>query len=189
MRVDFNSYRVTVLCEDDKHIDFIRAYLGISKRKIKRISEAFNNATVLSHYPNAVKSHRQLAQQNVILVVMIDADEKNVQWRLREFDQKLDAEKFKLNQKTRLDDENILIFVPIRNIESWFYYIDSGDFCVEDENSEGEIPNYKKQYIGIDFKRIEEITQKLKTICDKGLPEKAPSSLHHACDELKRLKI
>jgi len=189
MGIDFNSYRVTVLCEDDNQINFIRAYLGISKRRIYRITEAFNNATVLSNYPNAVKSYRQYAQQNVILIVMIDADERTIQWRLREFDQKLDTEKFKLNQPTRLDDEKILIFVPIRNIESWFFYIESGNCYIENRSDKDEIIDYKDQYEGIDFRKIEEIVKKLKTICAKGLPKNAPSSLRHACDELKRLKI
>lgn len=188
MAIDLTKYRINILCEDIAQFDFIRAYaqlLGVSKRKIVKLTEANNNATVLKHYPEAVNSYRKVASENVILVVMIDADNKTVKERLREFDQKLDAKKYRLNQDARSDTEKILIFIPIRNIESWFRYIDRGSDVENKKNEEGKIVCYKDKYQEAD---ISQLAKKLKEeICVRGLPENAPSSLHHACRELARL--
>jgi hypothetical protein len=192
MVINLNGYRITVLCEDKNQWDFICAYvklLGADNRKITRLP-AHNNATVLRYYPSAVKSYRQYAAQNIILVVMIDADEKTIQERVREFDEKLDIEKYKLNQDTRFGNEKILLFVPIRNIESWFHYIDKNNIDVEIlKDKDGKVISYKNLYpnnkdtdVGIFAKKLKE------EICFNGLPENAPLSLHHACNELNRLK-
>jgi hypothetical protein len=51
----------------------------------------------------------------------------------------------------------------------------------------GKVLAYKNQYS--DRKVINKYTEKLKNeICINGLPENAPSSLHHACNELNCLK-
>jgi len=189
MAINLKGYRISILCEDLAQYDFISAYaklLGAESRKIIKLS-AYNNATVLKHYPHAVKSHRQYASQNIILLIMIDADEKTIQERLSEFDEKLDYQKYKLNQNTRLDKEKILIFTPIRNIESWFHYIATNDFNAESlTDNKGKIVSYKNQYLNTD---VNELAARLKeNICVKGLPQNAPSSLHHACNELNRLK-
>lgn len=188
MAIDLNKYRITIVCEDIAQFDFIKAYaqlLGANKRKILRLTEANNNATVLGHYPKAVHSYRKVASENVILVVMIDADNKTVQERLREFDQKLDVEKYQLNQGTRSNTEKILIFIPIRNIESWFHYINGGSDVENKKDQNGKIVSYKDTYQDAD---ISQLAKKLKAeICVRGLPENAPSSLHHACRELARL--
>lgn len=188
MAINLKGYRITVLCEDIAQYDFICAYaklLGADNRKIAKLP-AHNNTTVLKHYPNAVKSYRRYATQNIILVVMIDADEKTIQERLREFDEKLDSEKYKLNQSTRFNNEKILLFVPIRNIESWFHYIATNIIDVETIKDNNEkIISYKNQYVNKDLSIF---AKKLKEeVCANGLPQNAPSSLHHACNELKRL--
>ena len=190
MAINLKGYRITVLCEDIAQYDFICAYaklLGSDNRKITKLSAANNNATVLKHYPNAVKSYRKYAQQNIVLAVMIDADEKTIQQRQREFDEKLDIAKYQLNQDTRSDNEKILLFVPIRNIESWFYYIDTKNIDGETlKDNDGKVISYRNQYSNKDASVFAE---KLKNeICLNGLPQNAPSSLHHACNELNRLK-
>lgn len=188
MAVNLNGYRITVLCEDKNQWDFIYAYAKLlGADTINRLPGVYNNATVLKHYSNAACSHRpRSTYQKIVLVVMIDADEKTIKERLREFDEKLDFEKFQLNKNTRSDDEKILLFVPIRNIESWFHYIQTSDFDVETKkDSDGKIISYKNQYKN---ENINEFAKKLKEeICLNGLPDNAPSSLHHACNELKRL--
>jgi len=188
MAINLKGYRITVLCEDMAQYDFIKAYaksLGADKR-IDRITQAYNNASVLHYYPKAVISYRRSATENIMLVVMIDADEKTIQERLKEFDEKLDVEKARLNQSTRLSNEKILLFAPIRNIESWFHYIQTNADDIETKtDSTGKIISYKNQYKNQD---ISELAQKLKEeICLNGLPDNAPASLHHACNELKRL--
>jgi len=127
MAINLNGYRITVLCEDIAQYDFICAYAKLlgADNKITKLS-AYNNDTVLKLYSKAVSSYRKYATQNIILVAMIDADEKTVNERLRSFDRVLDEEKYRLNQPTRLDSEKILLFAPIRNIESWFYFPSQG---------------------------------------------------------------
>lgn len=188
MAINLKGYRITVLCEDVAQFDFLSCYaktLGAENRKIFKLP-AHNNASVLKHYPTAVKDYRRFASENIILLVMIDADEKTIQERLREFDEKLDSEKARLNQPTRLDNEKILLFVPIRNIESWFYYIETQAEHIETKaDSSGKLISYKNQSINQD---ISKLVNRLKNdICLNGLPDNAPSSLHHACNELKRL--
>jgi hypothetical protein len=194
MAIDLSHYRITILCEDIAQHDFIYAYINLlgvkNKRKVTRL-DARNNASVLKHYPSAVKSHRQRCQENVALIVMIDADEKTIQEMLREFDKKLDIEKYKLNKNTRYDNEKILLFVPIRNIESWFHYIVTGNINVETlKGDDGKVISYKNLYpYPSKDTDITEFAEKLENeICINGLPENAPSSLHHACNELNRLK-
>ncbi len=187
MAINLRGYRITVLCEDKPQYDFIKAYAKLlGATKINRLPAAYNNATVLNHYPTAVKDYRRFASENIILLVMIDADEKTIQERLKEFDEKLDSEKARLNQPTRLDNEKILLFVPIRNIESWFYYIETQAEHIETKtDSSGKLISYKNQSINQD---ISKLVNRLKDdICLNGLPDNTPSSLHHACNELKRL--
>ena len=43
-------------------------------------------------------------------------------------------------------NETILIFSPVRNIESWFCYIDTGDINVEVPDENGKIRDYAPQY-------------------------------------------
>jgi hypothetical protein len=194
MAIDLSDYRITILCEDIAQYDFILAYIKLlgatNKRKITKL-DAFNNASVLRHYPSAVKSYRKRCQENVALIVMIDADEKTINERLREFDREIDSEKHDLNKSTRFDNEKILIFAPIRNIESWFHYIKTYNINVETLKDEyGKIISYKNLYpYPSKYTDINEFVDKLKNeICINGLPENAPSSLHDACNEINRLK-
>ncbi|OQX27372.1 MAG: hypothetical protein BWK80_05680 [Desulfobacteraceae bacterium IS3] len=182
----YNDLRIDILCEDIAHHRFIRKYLeykGVGKRNIKDFGnlKSHNNGTVLKHYPECVKTYRSKAnhQKNITLVVMIDADDKKLEERLRDFDKKLDAKKAELNQKTRDDDEKIAIFVPARNIETWFHYIFGYTDCNEQDD-------YKKYYTNDDAHKAAEILAK--DICPDDLPENALPSLQHACNELKRLQ-
>ncbi len=83
-----------------------------------------------------------------------------------------------LNQETREEYERIAIFVPARNIETWFHYSFGHKDC--DENSD-----YKHAYSNDDAGKAAEILAN--DICPSGLPDDAPNSLHKACEELKRL--
>ncbi len=188
MAINLKGYRITVLCEDMAQFDFLSSYakaLGAENRKIFKLP-AYNNATVLKYYPNAVKDYRRFSNENIVLMVMIDADEKTILERLKEFDEKLDIEKARLNQSTRLSNEKILLFAPIRNIESWFHYIQTNADDIETKtDSSGKIISYKNQYKNQD---ISELVKKLKEeICLNRLPDNTPASLRHACNELKRL--
>jgi hypothetical protein len=179
--------RVTILCEDIAHHRFIRRYLecrGVPRRHISDFGnlKGRNNASVLKDYPALVETYRRKAnfQQNLAVVVMMDADEQTLAEKMRWFDKAVDEEKARLNQQTRGQDEKIAIFLPARNIETWFRYVDGHPDC--DERTD-----YKRFYSN-DFAEL--AAEKLATeICPRGLPKAAPVSLHQACLELRRLGL
>jgi hypothetical protein len=177
--------QIIILCEDTAHYHFARRYfqlLGFNGHKIKSkhnskgISSGSGAEFVKNHYEEEVQVFRSKSKYlNYILVVIIDDDTKS---RIQNL--------YDIYKPAR--HERILIFSPNRNIESWIRYIDTGDFNVENNKDEkGQIKNYKSQY-GKNCKYTE-FAENLKKICDGGLPENAPSSLHHACNELNRLKL
>jgi hypothetical protein len=184
---------VVILCEDITHERFIRQYLiccGFEDRRIKDFGNPKgrkvnnNNDFVLKHYASLVKSYRSKNFQNRAVVVMIDADNSSINDRILSLNIALDEEEGKLNRDPRLPNEKIAIFVPARNIETWFYYINIDRTCEE-------MTDYKKHS---EFRNMNSIdlakasaTKLAREICPKGLDSNALSSLHHACSELRRL--
>lgn len=139
---------VAILCEDIDQERFIREYLicrGLEEHKIKDFGNPKgreiknNNASIVKYYPALIKSYRRRKYRNIAVVVMIDADEDSVSDKMRSLHKELDEAAGNLNKDTRLRDEKVAIFVPARNIETWFYYINN--------NMEGqecnEITDYK----------------------------------------------
>ena len=171
------SSQIFILCEDTTHYHFANKkcfeLLGFNSRKItgkynpKGRSVGSGAVFVREHYKKELKAfHSKATYLDYVLVVIIDDDTKDHVQNLFDYYQPLPNEK-------------VLIFSPKRNIESWFYYADG--------NSIDENEDYKKHYKNA---KPTEYAKKLKNeICiNGGLPENVPSSLHHACDELKRLK-
>lgn len=191
--------QIFILCEDTVHYHFAKKYfelLGFKPGKIRGNYNPKGRSTgsgaefVKNRYEQEVKAFRsKAAHLNCILVVIIDDDTKNHAKHLK---------------PAPSANEAILIFSPIRNIESWFRYIDEyidkGDTGIEIPEKTGKIddtgieipdetgkikdyaPHYKKGCKPTKFaKKLKE------TICNNGLPEQSPSSLQHACKELERL--
>ena len=184
MEPEFGKMHVTVLCEDIAHYDFIRTYLtelGVQPRNVKRNPKAHNNGTVKSQYPKAMTSlPKQDRNKKYFLIVMTDSDNMTFEEKQAEFD------------GVAARSERTLRFFPTRNIESWLYFIDSGNTDAEtleiSKSTQGSIkleaPDFKSQY----RKKASQFSKKLKLeICPNGLPEDAPASLLDACQELKRL--
>jgi len=182
--------QVFILCEDTVHYHFAREYfklLGFDKRKIsgrynqKRMSTGSGEGFVKTEYEKEVKVFLSKSSYlDYILVVIIDDDTKNIN------DEPKNRVRNLHRKHTPLANENILIFSPIRNIESWFCYIDKGNANIETPDENGEIKDYKNQYKN---SKPTKFAKKLKEeICINGLPDNAPSSLRHACTELDRLK-
>lgn len=182
---EFNKIHVTVLCEDTAHYDFIRTYLtelGVQSRNIKRNPNAHNNGTVKSQYPKAMNSlPKQDRNLKYFLMVMTDSDNMTFEEKQEEFD------------GVAAFSERTLRFFPTRNIESWLYFIDTGNTDAEtlrtsksaDGSKKIEAPDFKNRYRN----KSSHYAKKLKSeICPKGLPDDAPSSLLHACQELTRLQ-
>jgi cellulose synthase/poly-beta-1,6-N-acetylglucosamine synthase-like glycosyltransferase len=177
-----NKAQVFILCEDTVHYHFARKYfelLGFNSRKIrgkynpKGRSIGSGAEYVKESYEKEIKAFHSKNYMDYILVVIIDDDTK-------------DNVKYLYQKYAPLQNEPILIFSPLRNIESWFCFIDTDNFHVENKDEQGKIIDYKSQYKN---SKPTEFAKKLKNeICINGLPENAPASLRHACDELKRLK-
>lgn len=126
--------RMIVLCEDLQHATFIRRLLkqlGFPKGRI-RINRSRGGAAdqyVRNHYSEEVEEYRRRsARIHIGLVTAIDADENQVQYRLRQLNEELDAE----DLDERKHDEEICILVPKRNIETWIYAL-LGDEVNEQE--------------------------------------------------------
>ena len=188
---------VTILCEDIDQERFIRQYLicrGLEEHKIKDYGNPKgrtvknNYALIVEHYPDIIKSYRKRKYRNIAVVVMIDPDEDSLDDRMRSLNIALDETEGNLNRDPRLRDEKVAIFVPARNIETWFYYINN--------NMEGqecnEITDYKDKKMSAE-ERIElakSAAQKLaKEICPQGVERITLPSLRYACTELQRLQL
>lgn len=178
-----NKAQIFILCEDTVHYHFAKKYfelLGFNNRKIigkynpRGRSVGSGAEYVKNNYEQEIKAFRSKVNHlDYILVIIIDDDTKNNAKNLYQ-------------KYTPSLNENILIFSPVRNIESWFSYIDTGNFHVENKDEQGKITDYKSQYKN---SKPTEFAKKLKNeICVNGLSENAPTSLHRACGELKRLK-
>ena len=192
-----NLPEVTILCEDIDQERFIRQYLicrGLDDRKIKDFGNPKgktiknNNALILKHYPELIQSYRSRNYRNIAVVVMIDADEDSLSDKMRSLHRQLDEAAGNLNNDTRLRDEKVAIFVPARNIETWFYYINN--------NMEGqecnEITDYKDNKMSAK-ERIELAERAAKKfareICPQGVDRITLPSLRYACTELQRLQF
>jgi hypothetical protein len=185
---------VTILCEDIDQERFIREYLicrGLEYRKIKDFGNPKgktiknNNALILKHYPELIKSYRSRNYRNIAVVVMIDADEDSVSDKMRSLHRQLDEAAGNLNNDTRLRDEKVAIFVPARNIETWFYYIMEGQEC-------NEITDYKDGNMSAEkrIKLAKSAANKLaREICPQGVDRITLPSLRYACTELQRLQF
>jgi hypothetical protein len=189
---------VTILCEDIDQERFIREYLiccGLDNRKIIDFDNPKgrvinnNNASIVKYYPALMKSYRRTRKyKNIAVVVMIDADEDSLDDRMRSLNIALDETAGNLNRDPRLRDEKVAIFVPARNIETWFYYINShmsGQEC-------NELTDYKDKKMTVK-ERIELAKKSARIlaleICPQGVNRIALPSLRYACRELQRLQL
>jgi len=188
---------VTILCEDIDQERFITEYLicrGLEEHKIKDFGNPKgktiknNNALILKHYPELIKSYRRRNYRNIAVVVMIDADEDSVSDKMRSLHKKLDEAAGNLNKDTRLPNEKVAIFVPARNIETWFYYINNnmeGQEC--NENTDYKDGNMSAEER---IKLAESAAKKLaREICPQGVDRITLPSLRYACRELQRLQF
>jgi hypothetical protein len=123
--------QVIVLCEDNAHYHFVRAYLvarGWQSRRIRPLlplpGQGSGEQWVRQKYPQELKAHQAMrGHRNVALIVMIDADRSTVQDRLRQ----LDREAQQAGTAARGEGDRVAIFVPRRNVETWYRYLDAGD--------------------------------------------------------------
>ena len=172
--------RAVVLCEDRAHWHFIRAYLkerGWNERhltpRISPIGAGAAEQWVREKYPEELKTYRAKAQENTCLIVMIDGDKKGAM-RLEELQESAQS----LDVVDRTQEERVAVFVPNRNLESRFAWLD-GEFTNEDEN----VKNRYRQ--GVSRKAY---AKSLASRCMMdGDFDNAPPSLRQACIEWGRI--
>ncbi len=162
--------QITVLCEDKQHGAFIRRFLKKRRRRVQRTLSTPNKGAgdqfVRNNYPEQLDAIRG---RNAILVVMIDGDNDSIEQRLKQLD---DACK-KKGIPLRTDSDSVAIFVPKRNIETWFAYLDG-----ELVNETDEYPKLKRQ------RECRRHVDVLEQMCAEGkLRNPAPESLEAACSE------
>ena len=178
-----NNIQVVRLCEDNQHFHFARKYLehmGVNRRKIHSKTAPLGQGSgaqyVIDNYANELQVHRSKNyQKNIALVVLLDEDTLGVKNRLDALENAVKN----ANLQPRQKDEKVALFVPVRNIETWLYYAETQQ-PVDDKE------DYKKH---ISITPGEAAKKLAEDICPNGLPNNAPSSLHDACLELKRLKL
>jgi hypothetical protein len=176
-----NRRTIVVLCEDRQQYLFALYFLkkkGFAGNFVAQICPSGKQAGeqyVRDRYAAEVKAHRSKRNHlNICLVMMIDADVGTVANRIRQLDASLEEK----HEAKRQEKENIAIFVPKRNIETWIHYL-QGDFHeVNEDTAYSKLANQGecKPYV-----------EKLADRCSLGLPQSAPSSMHDACSELQRI--
>ena len=173
--------RAVILCEDRAHYHFIRAYLvarGWNSRHLTpRVSPSGRGAAsqwVCNHFADELTAYRRNIRENICLVVMIDGDNRKTTERFLE----LEANTTKQGISFRRMDERVAIFVPCRNLETWFAWLDGKDV--------DEITNYKKNYLRGTGRKL--FGQRLAKQClqDDRLVN-TPDSLKAACREWSRI--
>ena len=173
--------QVIVLCEDKSHWHFIRRFL--QARGVKRFclvsfqpGRGSKEQHVRERFATEVKAYRSKASHgDVALVVMVDADRYGVEKRKRQLATSLaDA-----GQAPRGAKERIGVFVPNRNVQTWFAFLD--------RNKADEEVDWKPRYRDA---APTTYAERLADACRApGALPNAPPSLRDACDEWGRLGI
>ena len=168
---------ITLLCEGSSDELFLRRFFakhGVDKRAIIPVNYLRTSGSgeqyVRNHYPLELRRIR--LKQNSGLVVMLDADTKNVEERKKELDEACRER----NVPARSKMDPVLIVVPKRNSETWYKFL-TGETASEDEEKE-----WKKSNNHVLAKTA---ANALYEICfiKQNLPESAPPSLKEACVE------
>ena len=112
-------------------------------------------------------------KRNGILVTMIDGDNHSIERRLRQ----LDDSCIERGVSPRESTDKLLVFVPVRNIETWLAYLD------------GETVNETDPYPKLNREReCKRHVEALYDMCEtRRLRSPAPPSLETACHEYHRL--
>ena len=169
--------QIVILCEDKQQEVFARHFLkkrgftGNIKPKI--CLEGAGEQFVRDNYPKEVKAYRSKNYLSGMLIVLIDADKKTVEERLKQLDDAL----IENAQELRQPHEKIAVFVPKRNIETWIHYLQGTNVDEETEYTKLKKQSDCKPYL-----------EQLVNQCYQGnLDENAPPSLKAACGELQRI--
>ena len=171
--------KIVLLCEDSQHEAFIRRFLkgmGWNTREIRveKSPSAIGSAEqwVREKFPVELSVYRQRRQQAAsALIAMIDADTKNVQDRINDYEAACNSRQIEF----RADGEAVAIVVPKRNIETWIRYLSGRPV-----NEQDAYPKLNRK------RRCKPAVDHLVELCHStGLAPDAPQALVEGCDEYK----
>lgn len=172
------SVQYVLVCEDQQHEAFGRRFLkemrlatNPYKIRVERPSLGRGSAErfVREEYVRELVAGRS-DQVDRILILLVDGDNRGVRGRL----QQLDAACGRAGVQPRTGEDNVAIFVPTWNIETWLTYLDG-------EDVDEELGNYPKLQRPRDCRRH---VRALAGMCrHRALREPAPASLVAACQE------
>lgn len=121
---------------------------------------------VRDNYPAYLDAIRR---RNGILVVMIDGDNDSIEQRLKQLNDVCEQSDI----PPRKSSDNVAIFVPSRNIETWLAYLNG-----EDVNETDTYPRLRRE------RECQKHVNALEQMCSEGkLRTPAPESLEAACRE------
>ena len=173
------NVQVVILCEDRQHEAFARRFLARAGKyvRVQRVEvspkgrgsgEQFVRerfAKELAYY--RARKHR--VEQ--ALIVLIDADGRDVAARIEQ----VESTCVEAGDERRQGNERVAIFVPARNIETWFAYL------------EGQTVNENERYPRLERERdCQRHVDRLYDMCQRGaLRGPSPPSLEAACAEYR----
>lgn len=170
---------MVVLCEDLQHAAFARRFLslqGWETRKLRfDVAPAGRQSAekwVRERFPIELNVYRRQRNHLALrLMVLIDADATGHAGRLQQLSDACQA----VGERPREHQEDVGVFVPARNIESWLAYLDG--------NAIDEETVYQRLTRESDCGRH---AAALHAMCNAGaLREPAPPSLVAACVEYR----
>ena len=169
--------RIVLLCEDSQQEAFTRRFLegmGWNTRelRVEKSPSAKGSAAqwVKKQFPKQLGIYRARRSRAASgLIVMIDADLREVQERKREFEEECNSQ----GVQYREVEDAVAITIPRRNIETWIHYLN------------GEQVFETKLYQKLEKERLcRSAVSELVRMCQaNGLPQDAPPSLPSACEE------
>ena len=168
-----NPSKITVLCEDKQHEAFIRRFFKRRKQRpyfVQRPGGGAGDQFVRDSYPVYLDAVRK---RGGILVVMIDGDNYGIEQRDRQMNEACRQRRI----LPRNSGDKIAIFVPTRNIETWFAYLDG-----KGVNETDTYPRLERQ------RECSRHVNALAQMCAQGiLRTPLPASLQAACHEYQRV--
>jgi hypothetical protein len=173
------NVQVVILCEDRQHEAFARRFLTRAGKSVRvqrvEVSPSGRGSAeqfVRERFAKEVAYYRARKHRvEQALIVLIDADGREVAARTEQ----VESACVEAGQTRRQGDERVAIFVPARNIETWFAYLD------------GQTVDENERYPHLERERdCQRHVDCLYEMCQRGaLREPSPPSLNAACSEYR----
>ncbi len=177
------SIEIVVLSEDVQHECFARRFLqllGGSYHRYRFLTAPRGRGSgeqwVRERFPGELRAHRhQRSRVDCCLLTIIDADTHTLEERVQDYR----AACASRGVEFLTPEDRVAMMVPARNIESWLAYL-RGEAA--DETTEFPKLRYQSD--------CQSQATALHEMCVRGaMRDPALPSLHHACQEFRRLRL